>query len=143
MLYPKPSRRSRQRGATEGPKLHGQPCSWNALYFHVIYRDRQCQAAEWAALTGEDHGCRDRFGFPHAPDDRWKLTLDHVPDENVKGLGMRREIAAPDDEMHLAALCAAVNVRGPSRELRTFMRKRIAERESVVQRYDLARRGDG
>lgn len=79
---------------------------------YVLARDRGCVAAK----VEPAHVCRDMFGYPHAPTDLARLTLEHVKDQLAMG---RR---APSDPAHLLALCYGTNVGVPSKELRAAFR---------------------
>jgi len=79
-------------------------------------RDKDCI---FAVLP--DHRCQ---GFG-------RDTVEHVPDENRKGIGMRREIAAPDDKFHLVRACLDANVNGYASAHRDFARAHIARKEHV------------
>ena len=82
----------------------------------ILDRDGACLM--WK--MDNDHQCRDIFGTPHAPNDRGRLTLEHVKSELMLG---RR---APSDERHLVALCGAVNNRVPSKVEREAFRAYLA-----------------
>ena len=66
------------------------------LHAAVLVRDRRCIRAKMEP----GHGCRDRWGNPHAPDALEYLTLDHIQD----GYG-RMGKRAPSDLAHLVSLC--------------------------------------
>lgn len=79
----------------------------------VLDRDRACVL--W--LRDPGHACRDRWGMPHAPDDRKKLSIEHVHD----GYGTTGK-RAPSDMAHCMALCGGANVGVPSKVEREWMR---------------------
>lgn len=114
MLFPKPMPRRKGRKV---PTIGGIGTTMGALREFVFRRDRYCLA--W--LFDRDHECRDEFGMPHRPDDRSKLTLEHVP--MVHGPTDPRR----DDERHTVAMCSSANVGGPSTELRIFCRGWLAK----------------
>lgn len=89
------------------------------LHDAVLERDKLCFVRR---LYGPAHICRDRWGDSHPPTDLRKLTLDHV---HLVAGGMRGK-RAPDDLQHLVAMCAQVNVSGPSREIRDAERTYLA-----------------
>ena len=72
-----------------------------ALRRLVIERDRECVIL----LADASHVCRDRWGEPHRPDDRTKLTLEHVREHAG---GKRR-----DDPGWCVAVCYAANAERP------------------------------
>jgi len=80
-----------------------------------------CFAAYAAPLLGITHKCADQWGEPHAATDLSKMTVDHVHD----GGGMVGK-RATSDEQHLTAMCAAENIRGPSRAMRQAQREYLA-----------------
>jgi len=114
-MHPKPRRLPRP---VRRQTLHGIAVGWTALRAYVFDRDGVCVAFR----RDPDHVCRDRWGVPHAPGDRTKLTLDHVFPE----AGGRKGKKADDDARFLVAACDAVNVGVPSRELREFERSYLA-----------------
>lgn len=79
----------------------------------ILDRDGACLL--WK--MDNDHQCRDTFGNPHAPNDRGRLTLEHVHDGY--GLMGRR---APSDARHLLALCGGSNTGVPSKADRAAFR---------------------
>lgn len=83
----------------------------------VLIRDRQCVLA----TLEPGHECRDSWGYPHHPGDLAKLTLEHVKDE------LRMGRRGPSDEKHLVALCAAANLRPPTKEQRAAFREYLAK----------------
>lgn len=125
-LLHKPKRSPRR------PTLHGEPVSWTILHAYIISRDRVCLAFLFSIRAGVEHACKSRYGLTHDPYNRGALSLEHVPDPGRKGLGMRREIAAPDNELHLVAMCHGANIAGPSEALRDFCRTWIAEHEPAI-----------
>lgn len=66
------------------------------LWDYIVNRDADCVAY----ILDSTHRCQGG------------TTVDHVPDKNRKGIGMRREIAAPNDKFHLVRLCWGANVLG-------------------------------
>jgi len=80
-----------------------------------------CFAAYAAPQLGITHYCADQWGEPHAATDLSKMTVDHVHDES--GMVGKR---APSDEQHLITMCAAENIRGPSRAMRWAERDYLA-----------------
>lgn len=84
----------------------------------VLRRDKECVAAKLGFL----HVCRDRWGVPHAPYALPVLTVEHVHE----GYGMAGE-RAKSDVAHLVTLCAGLNLRPPSRDMRTAFRAYLAE----------------
>src|SRR5262245_14194837 len=80
----------------------------------VLRRDARC----FASRLDFNHVCRDAWGVAHMPYDVQRLTLDHVHDEGGT-IGKR----APSDEYHLVAMCAALNIAGPSRRVREAERE--------------------
>lgn len=83
------------------------------LYRAVMLRDKGCILAKITA----GHACRDRWGYPHAPTDLAKLTIEHVHD----GYGLMGK-RAPSDMAHCLALCAGANIGVPSKAQRTMFR---------------------
>lgn len=86
------------------------------LRWSVFRRDGGCVLAR----LEPGHVCRDQWGAPHAPDDLWRLTLEHVKDE--PRMGKR----APSDMAHMVALCWWANVGVPSKQARAAMRDYLA-----------------
>src|SRR6478609_1613821 len=91
------------------------------LHALVLRRDKCCFLFKEAvyqqtsmANPPQPHVCRNRWGQQHSAYDLSQLTVDHV--HLVPG-GIRGK-RAPDDEMHLVAMCAKANIDGPSREVR-------------------------
>lgn len=68
----------------------------DGLWQYVVDRDGDCVAA----IYDSEHRCEGG------------TTVDHVSDRNKKGLGMKREIAAPNDKYHLVRACWGANVNG-------------------------------
>lgn len=98
-----------------------------AVRLAVLDRDRSC----FGVRVDPSHVCRDQWGIPHPSDDRRFLTLDHVKQQAMMG---RR---APSDVMHMVAMCYALNVGVPSKELRE------AERAYLATLYPAAWRKGG
>ena len=88
------------------------------LHERVLRRDGMCFAAYAAPALGLTHRCADQWGEPHSASDLARMTVDHVHDV-TNGVRGRR---APSDEQHLVAMCAAENIRGPSRVMRQAQR---------------------
>jgi hypothetical protein len=89
----------------------------------VYARDKVC----FLYRLDSDHICRDPWGNPHAPDDLVKLTLDHVKDSLMLGR------KAPNDRLHLVAMCWRGNVDVPSKAIREAERSYLATfREAVA-----------
>ncbi len=82
------------------------------LWDYIMARDKECIFRAFP-----DHRCQGR------------QTVEHVPDENRKGIGMRREIAAPNDKLHLVRACLDANVNGYASAHRDFARQHIARVE--------------
>jgi hypothetical protein len=78
-------------------------------------RDVRCVAAQ----VDPDHRCEGGD------------TFDHVPDENAKGVGMRRDVSAPSDRLHGVRLCWGANVNGWASANRDKERKWIASMEDL------------
>lgn len=68
----------------------------DGLWDYIVTRDGDCVAR----ILDPEHRCQGG------------TTVDHVPDKNRKGLGMKREIAAPNDKYHLVRMCWGGNVNG-------------------------------
>lgn len=103
--------------ATHPPRRRPQPreedVDWASLYAYIMARDGGCVAAQ----LDSSHRCIGR------------QTLDHVPDPGVKGVGMKREIAAPSDRWHLVRVCWSANVDGWCSAHRDDERDYIARKE--------------
>lgn len=82
---------------------------------YVMARDGSCVAAQ----IDPQHRCDGRE------------TVDHVPDPNRKGMGMRRDIAAPSDRFHLIRLCNHANGDGWASAHRQEERDWIADKEGL------------
>lgn len=91
------------------------------LHEKVLRRDGQC----FYKCLDDEHICKDTWGQIHPSTDLRRLTVDHV--WLIPG-GIRGK-RAPDDEQHLVAMCARMNVEGPSREVRD------AERDYLLGLY--------
>jgi hypothetical protein len=85
----------------------------------ILRRDGACLAWKFDRL----HECKDQWGRWHLPTATDRLTLEHVKSD--LRLGKR----APDDRRHLVALCYASNVGVPSKTLREFLRRYLADME--------------
>jgi hypothetical protein len=98
MLRRTPLRRSRPkpRFRPEDDKVTPE------LHDYILDRDKRC----FAAKIEPGHECRDRFGHPHASDDRRRLTLDHVHDHATAAK------RAKSDRFHLVAACGWANNEG-------------------------------
>ena len=72
------------------------------LHAYVLDRDKVCIAARYDPT----HQCMTRFRQPHAPDDRKKLTLDHV--HHAATTSKR----AKSNKWHLVAACGWANNEG-------------------------------
>jgi hypothetical protein len=92
------------------------------LHERVLRRDGLCFAYY---VLGPEHQCADQWGEPHSAADLSRMTVDHV---HLEAGGVRGK-RAPSDEQHLVTMCAAENIRGPSRLLRQ------AEREYLTALY--------
>ena len=97
-----------------------------AVADYVFRRDRGCVAAQ----LGYVHTCADRWGNPHAWDDRSRLTLEHVQDGGTGSMGLR----AKSDRHHLVAICARAGVQSwelsHKDELRAYL-ARVNNRNGV------------
>ena len=89
----------------------------------VLARDRMCIAAK----LEPGHVCRDMFGYPHAPTDLGRMTLEHVKDQ------LRAGRRAPSDPVHLLTLCYGTNVNVPSKELRAGFRAYLREVDEAIE----------
>lgn len=69
------------------------PVTDPGLRAFVLHRDRACILS----IVTRDHGCRDRWGEPHRPDEPDKLTIERVRERR-------------DDPGWLVAMCAAADV---------------------------------
>lgn len=87
---------------------------------YVLDRDGEC----FASKIDLSHQCRDRFGRPHRPDDKGRLTLDHVHDAATAGK------RAPSDKFHLVAVCGWANNEGWCSAHRADERQYLREVES-------------
>lgn len=85
------------------------------LWRYIMVRDSLCVAAQ----IDPQHRCDGRE------------TVDHVPDPNRKGMGMRRDIAAPSDRFHLIRLCNHANGDGWASAHRQEERDWIADKEGL------------
>lgn len=72
------------------------------LHAYILDRDRECIAF----IVDPTHQCMTRFRQPHKPDDRRKLSLDHVHDAATSG------VRAKSDKYHLVAACGWANNEG-------------------------------
>lgn len=89
------------------------------LHAYILDRDRMCIGARY----DETHQCMTRFREPHAPDDRRKLSLDHVHDAAMTGQ------RAKSDKYHLVAACGWANNEGWCSANRDLERQYLAEKE--------------
>jgi hypothetical protein len=97
-----------------------------ATHRRVLDRDGRC----FLLRLDLAHECRDRWGTPHSPYDKSRLTVDHVvmPTERVPyGSGGMKGKRPPHDERHLVAMCWAGNVGVPSAEVRDAERAYLAD----------------
>lgn len=94
------------------PRRNRPPVDWDDLRRRVLDRDRVC----FMYRLDPSHRCFDQWGRQHEPDDRSRLTLDHV---KVKPRLGRK---ADDVADQLVAMCFRENDRPPSKATR------IAER---------------
>lgn len=99
------------------PTIDGKPTTMGGLRAHVINRDRICLGFRFDPR----HQCAGKWGDEHRPDDLEELTLEHVP--GVHG----PEDPRRDDPAHCVTLCHRLNVGGPSKGLRAFLRERLRE----------------
>lgn len=88
------------------------------IHAAVLFRDRMCVLAK----LDPAHVCRDQWGRVHSPADLAALTLEHVH-ERYGTMGKR----APSDLGHLVALCAAANLRPPTKTQRAMFRAYLRE----------------
>lgn len=89
------------------------------LHAYILDRDQACIASK----LDPTHQCRTRFREPHAPDDRKRLTLDHVHDAATKGK------RAKSDRWHLVAACGWANNEGWCSAHRQEERDYLREKE--------------
>lgn len=92
--------------------VEGKPATMGELRAFVIDRDGRCLG--W--VYDSTHACHDKWGRPHHPYDRPRLTLEHVP-----GVHSHLE-GRVDDERHCVTLCHGLNTLPPPAELRNWMR---------------------
>ena len=88
------------------------------LHAAVLVRDRRCVRSKMEP----EHGCRDRWGNPHAATALEYLTLDHV--QSAYGRMGRR---APSDMAHLVSLCWDAHLGGWATSHRPELRAYLAE----------------
>lgn len=105
-------RRRLWRPPSTGPR---EDAVTDALITALWRVDRGCVAAQ----VDPTHGCRDRWGMPHAFDRHDLVTVEHFwPDYAVKG--KRGPLTV--------LLCAYTNINAPSKELREKFREWRAAR---------------
>ncbi|CAB4173985.1 hypothetical protein UFOVP1028_9 [uncultured Caudovirales phage] len=89
------------------------------LHAAVLLRDRGCVLA----FLEPGHACRDTWGNPHSPHDLARLQMEHVKAE------LRMGKRAPNDLGHVVALCAAANLRPPTKVQRDLFRQYLRAQE--------------
>jgi hypothetical protein len=93
----------------------------------VLERDQRC----FGTRLNRAHVCRDQWGNPHHADDWLKLTMDHVhcvasgacPHLDQPSRWARHRTRALSDPRHMVAMCHALNVGAPSKEIREAERQ--------------------
>ncbi len=85
----------------------------------VFARDQMCTLAR----LEPGHECRDQWGQPHDARDLERCTLEHVKSE------LRMGKRAPNDLGHVVALCAAANLRPPTKVQRELFRAYLRRME--------------
>lgn len=88
------------------------------LHAAVLVRDKRCVLS----IQDAAHVCRDQWNREHSAFDLAALTLEHV---HCQGGMMGKR--APSDMGHLVALCAAANLRPPTKEQRQWFREYLTK----------------
>ena len=97
----------------------------HVLHDAVLRRDKECVAAK----LGFPHVCRDQWGVAHAPTALPLLTIEHVKDE------LRMGVRAPSDMAHMIAVCAFINLKPPTKEMRAAFREYLERVNGSTEQF--------